>query len=135
MVDAFPVEAKLSHQNICRFFPDVSEHIRDSVEYLVFTAVEIPDLPGRHHAFAQYLQEKFTNNRLVVLFLGSMMAQYYGMILLHVQVGTVFYWHRLGTCVWIYDVSIPDLPDEPPDWRDLMEGGVGSWVEMDGIFG
>ena len=71
-IDALPIEARLYHANICRFLPDVSEHITDSTEYRTWETIEIPDESGRHNKFAQYLERKFAMNNLIVLFLGDL---------------------------------------------------------------
>ena len=115
-----------------RMAPDVNELIYDSPEYKTWELIDIPEDIPRQNAFAGWLNPNFEQNRLIVLLLGQTYSNYYGIILLHVEVESTLYWHRLGTCSWAHVWKF--YPEMEP-YADVMHARGRDWVPMSGIWG
>lgn len=91
---------------------------------------EVPDDPSRQRRVWSWLRDRYDSNHLIVILLGQSSDWTYGLILLHVRVQGMLFWHRLGTCMWHHTSDHATKPD-----KRLMCGKSDYWIDMEGLFG
>jgi hypothetical protein len=137
--------------SVCHILPDVTEYLHEHHRHSLgistrddelFSELALDESAARgpiefannleaQHRFANWLCERFGENRLLVLIMGRMAARTCGLILLHAQVGSISYWHRIGTCTWWHASASIDSRG----YDEILRGENQDWVDCQGLFG
>lgn len=111
--------------SVFRIFPDVTELLDQD------TPIQSKNHPDDQEDVARLLSSRFAGKRLYLLIMGRLVAKTCGLIMLHVKVGSVLYWHRIGTCTWWHS----GVSHNVRGYQEILEGDSNDWMTVEGLFG